>query len=170
MVRQGITHKENLMGDVVAEAIAEFGRAKDRIATALTTTPDDKLGWSPSPTARTPVQIAAHAALSIAGMSDMLHGKPFPFGDLAEVDKAFRQAEKAYTTREQALALLEKNSAEYVAWMEGLTSAQIEATIDLPFGPIPMSVAITFVADHLRGHAAQIEYLQTVLGDYDWHM
>ena len=33
-----------------------------------------------------------------------------------------------------------------------------------------MSVAITLPADHMRGHIAQIEYIQTIWGDYDWHV
>jgi hypothetical protein len=158
------------LGDVVSEAKAEFGRAKDRIANALTTTSDDTLGWSPSPTARTPVQIGAHAALSIAGLMGLLSGEPFPFGNPVDADKAFREAEKGYATRDQVLELLEKNGADYVAWLDALTPEQVASTLDLPFGPTPMAVAITFNADHIRSHAAQIEYLQTVHGDHDWHM
>jgi hypothetical protein len=33
-----------------------------------------------------------------------------------------------------------------------------------------MAMAITFPADHMRGHTAQIDYLQTIWGDHDWHM
>lgn len=158
------------MEDIISEAKAEFTRAKERIARALATTPDDKINWSPSPTARTPVHLVAHSATGIAFIQSLLVGKPLPHASTAEMDAAFRSAEKEFTTREQALSVLEKNSAEYLAWLDTLTPEQVASTIQLPFGPFAMAAAVTFAADHLRNHAAQIEYIQTILGDRDWHM
>ena len=158
------------MEDKVSAAKAEFTRANQRILKALETTPDDKITWSPSSTCRTPCQQVAHSALAIEGIHGMLTGKPFPFASTAELDSTLREQEKAYTTREQAKALLEANSQAYLAWLDSLTPAQLAATIELPFGTFPMADAITFPADHTRGHAAQLEYTQTIWGDHDWHM
>lgn len=158
------------MEDIISQAKAEFVRAKDRIAHALATTPEGKINWSPSPTARTPVQLVAHGAMAIAGIQGMLVGKPFPYANPAEMDAALRLAEKEFTTREQALELLERNSAEYVTWLDSVTPEQIASTVQSPFGPFAMAVAITFAADHLRGHTAQIDYIQTICGDLDWHI
>ena len=33
-----------------------------------------------------------------------------------------------------------------------------------------MSVGITFPAYHTHGHVAQMDYIQTIYGDQDWHM
>src|SRR5437016_1708881 len=93
--------------DTVEAAKAEFVRAKDRLAKALTTTPDDRVNWSPSPTCRTPIHQVAHSALSIVGMQDWLAGRPFPFADMKELDTFSRTKEKEFTSREQALGLLE---------------------------------------------------------------
>ncbi len=35
-----------------------------------------------------------------------------------------------------------------------------------PFGAVPFATAITFPADHLRGHAAKMEYVQTIWGNH----
>jgi hypothetical protein len=158
------------MENIIPEAKAEFIRAKERMVRALATTPDDKINWSPGSCARTPLQQVAHGAMSIPGIQGMLDGKPFPYADIAEADAAWRAAEKEITTREQVLGLLEQHSAEYLVWLDTLTSEQLASTLQLPFGSFPMAAAITFPADHLRNHASQMDYIQTVYGDQDWHM
>jgi len=158
------------MENIIPEAKAELTRAKERAERALATTPDDKINWSPGPCARTPIQLVAHGAMGISGIQGMLVGKPFPYAGIVEADTAWRAAEKEFTNREQVLALLEQSSAEYLAWLDTLTAEQLASTLELPFGSFPMAAAITFAADHLRNHAAQIDYIQTVYGDQDWHM
>ena len=159
------------MEDTISQTKAEFIRAKDRITHTLATTPDDKLNWAPSATARTPIQQVAHAANGISGIQGMLVGKPFPFTSLSEFDAAMRADEKEYTSRDRVLSLLEQNSADYLTWLDTLTSERLASMAQLPFGPaMPMSVCITFAADHLRQHVAQMGYIQTIYGDHDWHM
>ena len=158
------------MENSVTQAKAEFLRAQGRIAQALGTTPDDKINGSPSLSARTPVQLVAHAAMGTSLVQGMLEAKPFPYASAAEYDAASRKAEKEYTTRAQALGLLEQTSAEYLTWLDTLTPAQLSSTVETFFGPLAMASAITFPADHLRNHAAQLDYLQTTWGDTDWHL
>ena len=159
------------MEDVISQTKAELIRAKERMMHALATTPDDKIQWSPSPTARTPVQLVGHAAGGISGIQNMLVGKPFPYPSIAEFDTAMRTAEQEFTTREQALDRLEQTSAQYLAWLDTLTPEQCASTVHLPFGgPVPMATAITFAAYHLSSHVAQMDYIQTIYGDHDWHM
>jgi len=157
------------MADTITQTKAEFTRAKDRLVRALETTPDDRINWSPSPTARTPLEVAAHAAVSISGIRSMLQGKPMPFSGTAEMDSAFREKEKTLTSRTEVLALIEENSNKFLAWLDSLTPEQVAADIETPFGAFPMANAITFPADHTRGHVAQIEYIQTIYGDREWH-
>jgi hypothetical protein len=159
------------MEDTLGQTKAEFLRAKERMAHALATTPDDKINWSPSPTARTPLQLVAHGAMAITSIQNMLAGKPFPYAGPAELDTATRHAEKEYTTRAQVLGLLDQTSATYLAWLDTVTPEQLAATLHLPFGPpAPMAVGITFPAYHLTGHVAQMDYIQTIYGDHDWHI
>lgn len=156
------------MSEVVEQAKAEFNRAKNRIANGLKATPADKLNWSPSDSARTPLQLVAHAAMGTEGIGGMLQGKPMPSTSIEEMDKGMRAAEKEFTSVEQVLGLLESTSSVYLAWLDTLTDEQIAEIAQLPFGAMPMAAAITIPADHVRCHAAQLEYIQTIYGDYDW--
>lgn len=154
----------------VEEAKAEFTRAKDRLAKGLTSTPDDKINWSPSSTARTPTELVAHGAMSIEGMQRWLAGEPFPFESMAALDAFCRTEEKKFTTREQALSLLEENTEKFLAFLDSLSQDTLGSTFETPMGSFPMMSALTFPADHLRCHAAQLEYVQTIYGDREMHM
>jgi hypothetical protein len=156
--------------DIIPKVEAEFLLFKNRLIKVLAMTPDDKINWSPSPTARTPLQQVAHVALSIKGMQGMCNGEVMDFSNIAAVDAEWREAEKAFATREQVLALLEANSDAYIAWLDSLTPEQVASTLELPIGPHPLAEAITWVVDHTRSHTSQIEYIQTIYGDLDWHM
>jgi len=156
------------MNTIVSDAKAEFLRAKSRLEADINNTPDDKIEWAPSPAARTPIHLVAHGAMGTQLLHGLLDGKPFPFKNVNEMDASNRVAEKDYKTREQALNLLNQASTEYVRWLDALTPEQVDSIVDMPFGAIPMGVAITFAADHLRSHASQLEYIQTIYGDYSF--
>ena len=158
------------MEDMKQQAEAEFLRAKDRLARCLATTPDDRINWSPSPTCRTPIELVAHIATGIPWFTEILEGQPFPFKSIAEGDEAFRKSEKEFKTRDSVIGLLEQNSSQYVAWMRALSPEQLASTVTTPFGPIPMAVGITVMADQVRNHAAQLDYIQTIYGDHDWYI
>ena len=164
------TLDKDIAKQTVTEAKAEFTRAKDRLAKDLATTPDDKINWSPSSTSRTPIECVVHAAMGTRGIMGMFQGQPFPFSSMAELDAFSREKEKEYKTREQAISVLEETSTEYCDWLDSLTPDQINSKWESPMGSFPMAAAITFPADHLRCHAGQIEYIQTIYGDRDWHM
>jgi hypothetical protein len=155
---------------IVEDAVAEFTRAKDRLLKDLATTPDDKLRWSPAPTSRTPLMQVAHAGMSIDGILDMLNGKPFDFDKMPEMDKEWRAAEAKVATREEAIEILERASERYIAWMRGLNPQKVLSDVQMPFGEFPMAQVITWLADHVRNHCAQLEYIQTAYGDMSWHM
>lgn len=154
----------------IQEAKAEFNRAKDRMLKCLETTPDDKANWSPSPTSRNAIQQVGHAASSINGMKDWFTGAPFPFNSMQELDDACREEEKGFTSKDQVTALLNQNADAYCTWLDSLTPEFLDSELNTGFGSFPMRSAITWPADHIRGHAAQMEYLQTIWGDRDWHM
>jgi hypothetical protein len=158
--------------EAIERAKAEFLGAKGRLMHALATTPDERLNWSPSPTARTPIQQVAHAAIAIKNLNDTLDGRtfPVPVGNVA--DAGFRQEERAFTTREEVIDLLEGHSAAYVAWLDGLTPDRLDSMVTLPFGPgqLPMRECLAFPPMHTVVHAGQIQYIQTIYGDRDWHM
>jgi hypothetical protein len=159
------------MTDIISQAKAHFTVATEQIAHALATTPDERIHWSPSPTARTPLQQVAHAGMAIPGIQGMLEGKPFPYSSVSELDAVSRKAEKEFATREQVLSLLQQSKTEYLAWLDSVTPEMLSATLQLPFGTsMPMEVGIMIPSQHTLFHAAQINYIQTIYGDHDWHL
>lgn len=161
----------NAHQEVIEHARTNFLQSKGLLFHALSTTPDDRLNWSPSPTARTPIQQAAHAAESLKGILEVLNGRTLPFQNTTEADKSFRERERQFTAREPVLGLLEENSAEYVQWLEALTPQDLNSTVELSFGlgTKCLTEALSFAPSHLGWHAAQINYIQTTYGDRDWH-
>jgi hypothetical protein len=158
------------MEEAVCEAKTEFKRSIQQAQRVLATTPDDRVNWSPSPTCRTPVHLVAHCAMVIDPITEALNNREIKFDNIAEMEKHNRFMEKEFTTREKAADFLTEKSNKYLSWMESLTDSDLKSTVTTPFGPMPLSVAITLLAGHTRGHAAQAEYIQTIYGDHDWHM
>lgn len=158
--------------EFIESAKAEFLQAKEGMVKALATTPDDRINWAPAPTARTPVQQVAHSAASIGHITGMLSGTHFAPQTPEEADKGFREWEQQFSTREEVLELLNQKSDAFLAWLDSVTSEQLETTVRLPFnlGIAPIRAVITAPALHTRFHAAQMEYTQTIYGDQDWHL
>ena len=158
--------------EAIEAARRSFFDEKERLARTLSRTPDDRLKWSPSPNSRTPLALVVHAAYAIGSVHRMLVGNPFSIPTTAEADRSFREFERDFTTREQALDLLEENGTAYVEWLNALSSSRLDDMVTLPFGlgAAPLSAALSFVPDHTRWHCAQLEYVQTAYGDHDWHL
>jgi len=156
----------------IDQAKADYLRTKELLAHALATTPDDRLNWAPSATARTPIQLVAHSASAVKAIHSMLAGNTVEFGNPVEADRGFREWERRFDTREQVLRLLEESSAAYIAWLDTLTPDHLQDTATLPFGlgTAPVAIGLTFAPNHLLVHKAQIDYIQTIYGDHDWHM
>ena len=151
---------------------AEFLQAKARLEHGLATTPDDRLRWSPSPSARTPLEQVAHAAFSVGHMLGNLEGRTFEEPTTDDAQRRHRADDATITTREAALALLEKNSAAYLAWLDGVTEDKLSSKVKAPFGmgEFPVMAMIGFMPVHLNWHSAQLDYIQTIYGDQDWHL
>jgi len=158
--------------DTITQAKSAFLQAKGGLCNAFASTPDDRLNWSPSPTSRTPIQQVSHAAYAIKNIHNFLIGDLFPIESTVEADQYFREQDSKFSTRDEALALLEQNCDGFVAYLDSLTPDQLATMIKLPFklGEAPVGIAITFPASHTQWHQAQIEYIQTIYGDHDWHI
>lgn len=158
------------MSAEVEAAKGDFERTIGRLLNDLAETPDEKLTWSPSSTARTPLEIAFHISEVIAAIHASLDGTlEFPSETPAEMDAACREQEKNTGSREEIVKTIEERSAAYADWLGTVTDETMAKTWNSPFGPIPYTVAISLPTYHTAGHIAQIEYIQTIYGDRVWH-
>ena len=156
----------------IERAKADFLQARAGLLHALSNTPDERLDWSPSPMARSPLHLVAHAAESLGHIRGNLEGRTFAVPTTAEADRGFRENEARFATRESVLGALHEQSDALVAFLDGLDPDRLGEAVASPFGmgPAPMELAITFPALHTRWHHAQLDYLQTIYGDHEWHL
>lgn len=157
---------------VVERAKAEFIQATGGLKHALATTPDDRINWSPSATSRTPLQVASHAAISVGDMLGNLKGDTFAIPTTGEAERFHRERDSKIKTREEALRLLDENQRAYFEWLDDLTPERLDSPMNLPFGmgAMPTRIGIEVMALHVNWHTAQINYIQTIYGDQDWHL
>ncbi len=137
---------------------------------AFAKVPEDRLHWSPSPTARSPLAIVAHCALSLGFIGELLAGTPYAAPTTAQADAEHLQRERTITTRAQALDLWNANLTRFIAQLEAMNEEDMAKMVLLPFGlgSAPMAYMVGVAAIHTREHLAQLEYLQTVYGDREW--
>jgi hypothetical protein len=158
--------------EAIQQCRSGFLQAKDQLLSIFAEVPDDRINWSPAATARTPVELVAHAACAVEKMHDMMDGRTFAEPTSAVADVYFREMESGFKTREEVTDLLTKNSDAFIAWLGALPAERVNDEITFPFGlgKGTMGGALPFMADHIRWHAAQLEYLQTAYGDRNWHL
>jgi hypothetical protein len=132
--------------------------------------PEDKLKWSPSPTARTPLQIVAHCGVANRAFATVLRGEPLPLSsDPKEAAAQIRDGGKDTATREAAVKLVEDGTAEVLAALDTVSTERAGSTTHTPFGPLPFSIWMNLPSEHMTGHAHQVNYLQTIWGDAENH-
>jgi hypothetical protein len=155
----------------IQESKQVFQMSIDRLKRIFESTPDERLLWSPAPTARTPLAQVVHAATSIHHVHTAMMGTRYATPTTAEADAEFLALEQGFTKREDALALLEKNSKAYLDWLDQLPEEMLSDMVPLPFdlGEAPLQFMLLMPAWHTNDHAAQMDYIQTCYGDRSWN-
>jgi hypothetical protein len=132
--------------------------------------PDEKLTWSPAPSAKSALRIAAHIGLSNDRLANVLQGRMPPPGlSFEELSERGNAQEMEITSREMAVKLIEDSTERYIAALDTLTADHLAGETQTPFGRFPTSAFIFICGQHMRSHAAQIDYLETVWGDLQDH-
>ncbi len=158
--------------EFLSKSRIEFEQALGNFLRAFENTPDDRLNWSPSATARTPIHLAAHIGLTIESMLGNARGDTFAVPTPAEAEAYFREFEQPFQSRQEVLDLIEKSRTNYLNWLASVNEDDLDTLVGLPFGfpNVPRSVAINFMPQHVAWHTAQLHYIQTIYGDQDWHL
>ncbi|HHX38836.1 MAG TPA: DinB family protein [Armatimonadetes bacterium] len=157
------------MIDPIEQAKQWTREGKSRFLNTFAFVPDDKLTWTPSPTAHSALRIAAHVGVCNQTLVGALTGEAAPSNDRAELLAMGEAAEKAITTREAAIQLIEESTETVLAALDQVKPDQIDKMVETPFLKAPMSFFLTLFGSHMGQHAAQIDYLQTIWGDHELH-
>lgn len=129
--------------------------------------PDDKLEWTPAPTAKSAMRIAAHTALYAGRFATMIRERQLPAPESLTEWIAARDAEEiALTDRTEMERVFRAGTAEVLAALDTLSAADMDLVLDSGQGwSIPMRQVIAFPGWHATVHLGQIDYLQTCWGD-----
>jgi hypothetical protein len=156
--------------DQIGQIKAGVERASAALLKTFEFVPDDKLTWSPSATARTPLWIVGHCGQANEAFARGIRGEAFPPMSMEEFGQMVWNAGRDTKTREEAVQRVKSSTAEILAALDALTPERLAGSVQTPMGPMPMSFWVTFADGHMMGHACQIEYIQTIWGDQQNHM
>lgn len=150
---------------------ADLIRAKERMIELLNATPDDRLLWKPTPSSRSILEIVAHSGNALGNIAMQLSGTPYTVPTSAQANASFLEHDAQFQTRIQAAEYLEEKCQQYVDILDNLQSEDLGRMVTLPFGlgEAPVGFFMGMGNLHTMGHIAQIEYVQTMYGDHDWH-
>lgn len=154
------------MDDLIVQCKNRATSAMDMFLRNLSHVPEDKLTWSPSPTARNALQIAAHVAGYSGGFAAVIRAGAFPAtGEefLAPINARIDSVE----TLQQAIDMLKQGIADTLAALDTVRPEQTGSSVETPIGTTPFLFFMTIPAVHLVLHTGQIDYLQTCWGDQE---
>jgi uncharacterized damage-inducible protein DinB len=131
--------------------------------------PDDKLTWTPTPTAKSALRIAAHTALYAARFAAMIRIRKLPAPDNLQEWLAQREREEiAVMDRNEIEPIFRKGTAEVLEALDSLTPEEAMDTLDSGQGwSMSMQFLMSLPAIHANLHTGQIDYLQTCWGDQE---
>lgn len=149
-----------------SEARSMLDQGYKRLLATFAAVPDDKLGFKPSPTSKSPIEIIAHCGSTNLRLAGALARETAGSAGAAAAPEA---SSASPGSRKEALELLAESVSKLDSAIEKVTPDMLSRTVALPFGQMPMARLIAIPSSHLQGHAAQIDYIQTIWGDMDGH-
>ena len=154
------------MSKNVIITMIESGRAGLE-STALAV-PEGKLSWKPLDNGRNVLDLLGDAAQAPAMCTAMLNETveygPQVFARMAE--------ERANWSREEALAHLKANTEALIEAIRALPEEKLDEPLSLPLGggmTLPVGAWILTAYRSSMARTAQINYIQTLYGDFDRH-
>lgn len=154
---------------IISEAKMQTERNCAQFLHTFSFVPDDKLSWSPSATSKSALQIAAHLAVSNFGISRVIRGEGSGDMPMDELMKQMAEQEAALTTREAVIEAIKESTKVVIASLDSINDSNIDATLASPFGEFPAKFWMFLPGNHMMGHAYQVDYIQTIYGDVDFH-
>jgi hypothetical protein len=129
--------------------------------------PDDKLNWTPAPTAKSALRIGAHTALYAGRFARMIRDRRLPAPENLTEWLAQRDAEEIeVTSRQEVVRIFREGTAEVLEALDGLSPEEVEMTLESGQGwSMPMTQLMALPGWHATLHTGQIDFLQTCWDD-----
>lgn len=150
----------------VEMATEEATRQHRQLLHDLNCIPEDQRNWSPGGAGTTALQILVGCAEIYDVAAAVLHGQHVEMP--GEAPPAQRSWEPLDT--EEVLAQVDEGFARYCAALDGLSEADLAQTRTMPWGAeMPIAQIIWLPTMHAIYHDGQINYIQLLLGDNEYH-
>jgi uncharacterized damage-inducible protein DinB len=155
--------------DLIASCKASAVQGMEYFLRNFSFVPDDKLMWTPTPTSKSALQIAAHTAVCTGNFARMMTDRKLPTGDEIPTFVAQMQtAEVTITSRAEMERIFRQNTEAVLAALDTLTPEAIETPLENGNGgTMSMTALMNLSGWHATLHAGQIDYLQTCWGDQE---
>jgi hypothetical protein len=145
----------------------EFGR--DGLITAAQAVPEDKLDWKPLDNGRTVLDLLGECAQTPDFLLQLLRE-----GKINASLEGFAQMaqERAGWTREYSLQRLREKTAEALNAIREIPEEKFDDPLQLPLynnATLPFGVWVLMLYRTFAARTAQINYIQTLYGDFDFH-
>ena len=154
---------------LTASAKKNIVRGMEQFLRNFSKVPDEKLTWSPTPTSKSPIRIAAHTAVTAANFANMIRERKLPSQEeIPEFVAKTRSAEEALINRSEVESVFRKNTDDVLSAIDTLTPDDIELVLDSSQGwSMPITFLINLPAMHADWHTGQIDFLQTCWDDQE---
>ncbi len=129
--------------------------------------PEDRLTWTPTPTSKSALRVAAHTALYAGRFAQMIRDRRLPTPENLPQWLAEREAEEvAITCRVEMERVFREGTAEVLAALDSLNQEEVEMDLISSQGwSMPMKQLMDLPGWHATLHLGQIDYLQTCWDD-----
>lgn len=134
--------------------------------------PDDRLTWTPTPTSKSAIRVAAHTALYAGRFAQMIRDRQLLNPTNLEEWLAEREAEeKQITDRKEMERVFREGTAQVLEALESLSKEEVEMQLTSGQGwTMPMTQLMNLPAWHATLHLGQIDYLQTCWDDQEIYL
>jgi hypothetical protein len=151
-------------------AIEFFKSASQKLGKSINHVPEDKWTWKPSESAKSAHEITAHIAVVNLAMADNIKNLKPMFSNSKELFAWMNAEESKYKSKDEILSLLEKSEKAVLDALSAVDASTLESsTVVSPFGERALKRFIFIPEGHTSDHASQIDYMQTIWGDTEFH-
>ena len=146
-----------------------IGAGRDQVLRTAQAVPDDKMNWKPLDNGRSVLDLLGDAAQAPIFATRMLTDP-----DFRPSREAFMQMaqERANWTREEAVEHLNRNTDAVIEAIGNTSEEKLAELLHLPMAgglTLPLSAWIMMTYRAFIARMAQINYIQTLYGDFESH-
>jgi hypothetical protein len=151
-------------------AIADAEKARDYLLNTFSFVPDEKLFYSPAKGARSAQQLVVHCGMVNGFFASIIRNEVLESPADMDTYRDFLMAEESKVVdRQTAIEMVRECTDDAIAAIRAVTPESFASSPNSPFGPMPMPFWIRLPGIHMKAHASQLDYLQTMWGDFRDH-